>query len=75
VHISVLLNLTNPVPDGLERSTVRHIIDEKDALRPSEVGRGDGSKTFLPSRIPDLEFDSFAVQFKIFNFKVDAVGE
>jgi hypothetical protein len=73
VHIGVLLDLAHPVPDGLERTTVRHIIDQEDALRPPEVGGGDGTETFLPGRVPDLELDALSVQFEVFDLEVDAV--
>lgn len=56
-----LLDLRDPVPDGVERLLVRHVVHQEDALCASEIGGGDGAEPLLPSRVPDLKLDSLGI--------------
>lgn len=45
----------------LEGIPSRDIIDKESASCPAIVGSSDGAEGFLAGRIPDLQFDLFAV--------------
>jgi hypothetical protein len=49
-----LLNLTDPVTDGVEGTTVGHVVDEEDSLGTAEIGGCDGAETLLTGSVPDL---------------------
>lgn len=56
-----LLDLRHPVPNGVEGLLVRHVVNEKDSLRASEVRGCDRAEAFLPGRVPDLKLDSLGI--------------
>lgn len=68
----MLLNLRDPVANGLERSTVRHVVHKKDALGAAEIRRGDCAESLLARSVPNLELDSLAVHLDVLDFEVDA---
>jgi hypothetical protein len=72
VYVGVLLDLGYPVSDGLEGPAVGDVVHEEDALRASEVGRGDGPETLLSGRVPDLELDALAVHLHVLDLEIDA---
>mmetsp|Transcript_13674 Transcript_13674/g.22337 ORF Transcript_13674/g.22337 Transcript_13674/m.22337 type:complete len:155 (-) Transcript_13674:43-507(-) len=74
MHICVLLDLRYPIPNGLERPAIGHVVDEQDSLRAAEVGGGDRAKSLLTRRVPNLELDSLAVDFYVLDLEVDADG-
>lgn len=61
--MSYLLNLSHPVPNGVERFFVCDVVHQEDSLCASEVGRRDGAETLLPGRIPNLQLDSLGIAF------------
>lgn len=61
IYHTDLLDLCNPVPNGVERFFVCDIVNEEDALRASKIGGRDGAEALLPGRVPDLELDSLRV--------------
>lgn len=61
VHVGVLLDLPNPISDRFEGTAVRHVIDQQDTLCSPEVRGGDSTEAFLSGRVPNLQFDPFAV--------------
>lgn len=69
-----LLDLRHPVPNGVERLFVCHIINKEDSLRASEIRGGDGAEAFLPSGVPDLQLDSLCVAARRHNKKVRQKG-
>lgn len=56
-----LLDLRDPVPDGVEGFLVGDIVNQEDALCASEIRGGDGAEPLLPSRVPDLQLDSLGI--------------
>lgn len=74
VNVGVLLDLGYPVADGLEGPAVGDVVDEEDALRAAEVGRGDGAKALLAGRVPDLQLDALAVHLHVLDLEVDSDG-
>ena len=74
MYISMLLNLRDPIADGLEGPPIGDVVNQQDALGAAEVGRGDGAEAFLAGRVPDLELDTLAVHLDVFDFEVDADG-
>lgn len=56
-----LLDLRHPVPNGVEGLLVRHVVNQENSLRASEVGGCDGAEAFLPGSVPDLKFDSLGI--------------
>jgi len=74
VHIGMLLDLRDPVANGLEGPTIGDVVNEQDALRAAEVGRGDGAESLLAGRVPDLELDALAIDLDVLDFEVDADG-
>mmetsp|Transcript_26743 Transcript_26743/g.48484 ORF Transcript_26743/g.48484 Transcript_26743/m.48484 type:complete len:162 (-) Transcript_26743:191-676(-) len=74
MHICVLLDLRYPIPNGLERPAIGHVVNEQDPLRAAEVGGGDRAESLLTRRVPNLELDSLAVDFYVLDLKVDADG-
>jgi hypothetical protein len=50
------------------------IVDSDAAMCIPEVSLADGPKPFLPSRVPNLDFDGFFVNFQCFYFEVHADG-
>eukprot|EP00538_Stauroneis_constricta_P002615 CAMPEP_0119545592 /NCGR_PEP_ID=MMETSP1352-20130426/296_1 /TAXON_ID=265584 /ORGANISM="Stauroneis constricta, Strain CCMP1120" /LENGTH=265 /DNA_ID=CAMNT_0007590159 /DNA_START=330 /DNA_END=1129 /DNA_ORIENTATION=+ len=74
VHVRVLLDLGDPVADGLEGAAVGDVVDQQDALGAAEVGRGDGAEALLAGRVPDLQLDLGAVDVDVLDLEVDADG-
>jgi hypothetical protein len=74
MHIGMLLNLRNPIPNTLKAPPISNIIHEQNTLRPPKITSGNSPKPFLAGSIPNLQFDSFTVDFDIFDFEVDADG-
>jgi len=74
VHVRVLLNLGDPVANGLERPAVGHVVHEQDSLRAAEIRGGDRAEALLARRVPDLELDSLAVDLDVLDLEVDADG-
>lgn len=56
-----LLDLCNPVPNGVKGFLVRYVVNEKDSLRASEIGGRDGAEAFLSRGVPDLQLDSLGI--------------
>ena len=50
----MLLNLTDPVTDGVEGTTIGNVVDEEDTLGTAEIGGCDGAETLLAGSVPDL---------------------
>mmetsp|Transcript_8145 Transcript_8145/g.24159 ORF Transcript_8145/g.24159 Transcript_8145/m.24159 type:complete len:333 (+) Transcript_8145:266-1264(+) len=67
----VLLDGPHPRGDVGERVLVGDVVDEEDAHGAAVVGRRDGLEPLLPRRVPDLQFDSLAVQLHAPDLKVD----
>lgn len=59
-----LLDLRDPVPDGVEGLLVRHVVNKEDALCTSEIGGGDGAEALLPGGVPNLKLDSLGIAEK-----------
>jgi len=74
MNVSVLLDLRDPIANRFERSAVRHVVHEQDALSSAEVRGGDGAETLLPRGIPDLQLDSFAIDLHILDLEVNTDG-
>ena len=74
MNVGVLLDLGYPVADGLEGPAVGNVVDEENALRASEVGRGDCAESLLSGRVPNLELDALAVHLHVLDFEVDPDG-
>lgn len=72
--VGVLLDLSDPVPDGLEGAAVRDVVDEEDALRSAKVGRGDGPEPFLAGCVPNLQLDPLAIDVDVLDLKVNPDG-
>lgn len=58
----------------LERPLIGHIVDQENAHRATVVGGGDGSKTFLASCVPNLQFHSLSVQLDRTDLEVNSDG-
>ena len=56
-----LLDLCDPVPDGVKGLLIRYVINQKNPLSASEIGGRDGAETLLPSGVPDLQLDSLGI--------------
>lgn len=56
-----LLDLRDPVPDGIEGLLVCDIVNQKNALCASEIRGSDGAEALLTSRVPDLQLDSLGI--------------
>jgi hypothetical protein len=59
------LDLSHPVADRSEALTIRHIVDERDALSSVEVRGRDGSEPFLSSSVPNLEQNERSAQLSL----------
>lgn len=73
VHIlsSVSIDLVQPLLHIVERLHISYIIDNDDTMSSAVVARSNGAETFLPSGIPNLEFDSLLVQLNGTDFLVE----
>lgn len=69
-----LLNLSHPVPNGVERLFVCHVVHQENPLCASEVGRRDGAETFLPGRIPNLQLDSLGIASNALQIHVSKIN-
>eukprot|EP00315_Gephyrocapsa_oceanica_P002533 CAMPEP_0185340838 /NCGR_PEP_ID=MMETSP1363-20130426/98327_1 /TAXON_ID=38817 /ORGANISM="Gephyrocapsa oceanica, Strain RCC1303" /LENGTH=272 /DNA_ID=CAMNT_0027940067 /DNA_START=526 /DNA_END=1342 /DNA_ORIENTATION=+ len=67
----MLLDGSHPRGDVGEGLLVGDVVDEEDAHGAAVVGRRDGLEPLLPRRVPDLQFDSLAVQLHAPDLKVD----
>ena len=56
----------------VERPLVRHVIYQQYPHCSSIVCCGDGAKSLLACRVPDLKFDALAIQLDCSDFKVDS---
>jgi hypothetical protein len=72
MNIGMLLNLRNPIPNTLKAPPISNIINKQYTLRSPKVTGGDCPEPFLAGSIPNLEFDSFSVDFYVFDFEVYA---
>ena len=68
---AVLFDFVHPVLHTSERVAIRHVIRYDDAVRAPVVGRSDGPEAVLPSCVPDLQFDLFAVDLTIAKLEID----
>ena len=67
----MLLNLRDPVADGLEGTTVGDVVHKEDPLGSAEIGSGDRPKTFLAGSIPNLKLDLCAINVNILDLKIN----
>jgi hypothetical protein len=74
MHISVLLNLRDPITNTLKRPPVRHVINKQDALSPPEITRSNRPKAFLSRSIPNLKLDPLPVHFDVLDLEIDPDG-
>lgn len=74
MHISMLLNLRNPIPYTLKAPPIGNIIHKQNTLRTPKITSGNSPKPFLSGSIPNLQFDPFTIHFNILDLKVDADG-
>ena len=58
--------------DIIKAEGIGEVKDEEDALAAPIVGTGNGPEAFLPSGVPDLELDIFAINLYGFESEVDA---
>ena len=65
IAIGMLPNLTNPVPDSLERFPICYVVHESHSVGSLEVAHGDGAKPFLPRCIPNLSLHVEPIQFNV----------
>ena len=74
LHIrrGVLFNIPDPVLDVVEALLVGDVVDQHDPHGPAIVGRGDRPEPLLSRRVPDLEFDLFAIELDCADLEVDA---
>ena len=70
----MLLNLTNPITDGLKRPTVGHVVYEENTLCTAEVGCGNGTEPFLTRGIPNLKLDALTVHLDVLDLEIDSDG-
>jgi len=70
----VLLDVSDPVPDVLERLLVSDVVHQQDPHGAPVIGRRYGAKPFLASSIPDLQLYALAVEFNGLDLEVDADG-
>jgi len=68
---SVLLDVGVPRTDIVKRSLVSDVVDEQNSHGAPVVRNGNGTEPFLASSVPDLEFDSFSVEFNGAYLEVD----
>ena len=74
MNVCVLLDLRDPVSDGLERSAVGYVVNKKDSLCAAEVGGRDRAESLLPRRVPNLKLNSLAVNFDVLDLEIDTNG-
>jgi hypothetical protein len=74
MDIRVLLDLGDPVTNRLERTTVRDVVHQKDALRSSEIRGCDRSETFLASSIPNLKLNLCSINVNVLDLEVNSNG-
>lgn len=70
----ILLHGVVPCLEMLEGGSFSHVVDNRNTHGPSVVRGGDGSKSFLAGRVPDLELDTRAVEVDGLDLKVDTNG-
>jgi len=71
VNVRVLLDLCDPIANGFKRATVRHIIDQENALCPPKVRGRNGPKALLSRRIPNLHLDLFVIHLDILDLEIN----
>jgi len=71
VNIGVLLDLGDPVANGLEGTTIGYVVDQEDTLGTTEVGSRDRSETFLPSGIPNLKLDLSSININVLDLEIN----
>ena len=67
-------DLTHPVLQRIEGISVGDGVDHDDAHCPFIVGLGDGLKSLLSGRVPDLQAYLLPINVNGFDFEVDADG-
>lgn len=70
----MLFNVGEPGPDVVEGLFVCNVIDQQDTHGTSVVSGSDGSETFLPSSIPNLQLDSLPIELDCSDLKVNTDG-
>lgn len=68
----MLLDVSDPVLNVLERLLVGHVVHEHDAHGAAVVGGGDRSEPLLTGRVPNLQLNLLAVELDGANLEVDA---
>ena len=69
----VAVDLLQPLLDVAEALLVGAVVDDDDAVRAAVVSGRDGAEPLLAGRVPDLEFDRFALQLDGADFLPDTV--
>jgi len=68
---SVLFDVGVPCANIVKRSLVGDVVDEQDSHGAPVVRNGNGTEPFLTSSVPNLELDSFSVEFYGTDLEVD----
>lgn len=71
IGVSMLLNLLKPVRDVCESLLVSAVIHQDNAHCSFIVSLSYGSETLLPSCVPYLKLNLFAVNIYLLNLEVD----
>ncbi len=74
IRIRMIPQLLQPSRHILVRLTLTYIVDKESTNGTTVVGGGDGTVTFLACCVPDLGFDSFAVDLDAAGCELDADG-
>ena len=68
----MLLNLLQPLGDVVEGLLLGAIVHEDDSHGALVVSLGNCAESFLPSGVPNLEFDSLILDVDCLDFEIDA---
>ena len=72
--VAVVVNFVEPPFDIGERLSVRHVVHDDDSVSASVISGSDGAESLLSGRVPDLQFNPFAVNGHRADFKVHSDG-